>query len=197
MTFDPSVVYLRYSALKLHFTTEKYDCFKYNFKTKNTTLSYYKTNGKQFYSKLARQFAKIEDIDNYLVSNFVEGKKFIGDMVEDDAVYKAWQKRNQSLGRVFSLDVEELHRHTPVFDDLFKVVDGQYPPIIVLLNNNVISIESVVIINQLTNFVNNVDKEITDPLFWPDLKLRLNKYNPFVRVDLNRFRQMVVDQYNQ
>ena len=189
---DPVFVYMRYQAIRLHFTSESYDCFKYNFKTRTKAETYYKAKGKQFYGKLSKLFSKVEDLDKYIVSHMIEDKTFIGDMFEND-IYKEWQKRNQSLGRVFSLDLEVLKETCERFDDLFDTSDG-HPPIIKLLTRKQICIETVVIIDKLVGFIDRVD--IKEPLVWPSLKMRLKKYSPFVEIDRDRYRKMLLQVFS-
>jgi hypothetical protein len=87
--------YKLYSALKLHFTSNSYDFFKYNGKTNITQDSFLKNKAKYSFYKLSRKF-DISDLKDYLVSNFVFGKStWIGEMLSQDAeeIYKKWSTR--------------------------------------------------------------------------------------------------------
>jgi hypothetical protein len=50
----------------------------------------------------------------------------------------------------------------------------------------------VVIINKLTGFMNKADKEITETIVWPDISLKIRKYDPFVRVNLDKMKKIVL-----
>jgi hypothetical protein len=35
------------------------------------------------------------------------------------------------------------------------------------------------------------DKEITETLLWPDVSMKIRKYDPFVQVDLDKMKKIV------
>ena len=61
--------YRQFLALKLHFTSNSYDYFKYNGKCNVTVSSFNKRREKFFFKKLSREYNSEELVD-FLVSNF-------------------------------------------------------------------------------------------------------------------------------
>jgi len=190
---DPTYIYLRYSALKLHFQSESYNCFKYNFKTRANSTTYYKAKGKQFYGAMAKKLKKVEDVDNYIVANITEGKVFVGDML--DSHFNEWKKRNQSLTRVFSLDCNYLAGLEPNFNLWFETINNQHPVIVKKLLQKEISLETVCIIDRMVGFVDKVN--ITEGLVWPQLRLLIKKYQPFILCDKDKMKQVLLDEINK
>ena len=97
--------YKLYHALKLHFTSNSYDYFKYHGKSK-VTMSTFETNGNKYkFSKLSRKYS-IDEMKDFLIANMIEGKgEWIGDLISDgEECYKKWQKRMQSLTYTFTND---------------------------------------------------------------------------------------------
>ena len=84
--------YLQFLALKLHFTSDHYDYFKYNGKHNASLESYDKRTDKRFFKRLARRNINIVE---YYVSNLIDGKEWVSQF--DDKVWKEWLSRNQSI----------------------------------------------------------------------------------------------------
>ena len=82
------------------------------------------------------------------------------------------------------------------FDELIKH-QSPYPLLIEKYIGGEVRLETVVIINKLTGFVADVDKEITDTIMWPDIKTLINNYDPFLEVDLDKTKQIVLDTFTQ
>lgn len=187
-----------HTALKQHFTTSKYDYFKYRGK------SYADKQARQFDQRRDRFFFyKVwsrykDDLKGFYVSVFSGGDDpWIGDLLDDkyNAQYQEWLKRKQSIGKIFENDVdtivEFLIEYNLEFKQLLIPNGSKMPKIIQLEEQGFISLETVVIINQLTNFV---DKVQCDHPFWNDKQLLLTKYQPFVGVSkLGRFASMLKD----
>jgi hypothetical protein len=64
-----------------------------------------------------------------------------------------------------------------------------------MLTRSEISLETVVIINKLTGFLDAADQKISEPILWPDIFKRLKKTEPFVEVDLNKMKSAVVKEF--
>ena len=92
--------YIQFLALKLHFTSEHYDYFKYNGKHNATMASFEKRTDKRFFKRLAKRNINIVE---YYVANLIDGKEWVSQF--DDKVWK-----NQTfLGRADLLRYDEDH----------------------------------------------------------------------------------------
>jgi hypothetical protein len=181
--------YKMYVALKLHFTSDSYDYFKFHGKTRAKQETFEKRKDRYFFKKLTNKH-KDDEILQYFVSNFVNGNnEWIGTMIRTDGedIYQDWKKRFESLHYHFCEDVDFLLSQVDDFDSLFKV-SQTHPLIVKLLLGKKISMESFVIMNQILDFVSMFDRMITEKLIWPDVRRTALKYSPFVSVDLVKYK---------
>lgn len=185
-------VYKLYLAIKLHFTSDSYNYFTFNGKTRTTLQSFEKRRDKYFFKKLATKFNQ-DELIQYFVAHFVQnGDTWIGDIskIENASIYLNWLKKIQSMSFVFSADLDVLLRDNS-FEDLFKITTT-HPPIIKKYLSNSINLETLVILNQLLNFIKDFDKSIIDPIVWPDIKRKVVKYEPFLSLDKPKYKQIVL-----
>ena len=188
--------YRVYQAVKLHFTSNTYDCFKYHFKTNANPKTFWKRNDKYFYHKVACRFKTEKEMADFYVAHFIQDKTYIIDMLESDEVFNNWSRKMQSISRTFELDMTYLNEQCDTFDCLFEI-DGNYPIILNEFIKNKVQLETVVIVNKLTNFIVKTDKVVTEPLFYPTVSNRIKKYAPFVQVDLDKMKKIVLKTYLQ
>ena len=174
---DPFEVYKLYNALKLHFEQDSYDAIKYNYKTTVNPQSFFKRKDKYFFAKIGKNQ---KDIQNFFVFNFIEDMKYVGDMmdIEGQQNYTKHKKIHESIHREFEKDINTI---TEQFDNLLVVHTINTPPkIIEMWMEEEVSLETVVILNSLTDFIRVEGKKITETLFWPDVSRKITKYGPFV-----------------
>lgn len=189
---EPFDAYRYYQSLKLHFESKTYDAAKYNFKTSANPKSFWKRNDKYHFAKVAKRFKDVPELVGFYASHFINGTKWIGEMLNAEEVYQSWLKRMQSISYIFEQDLNHLSIEVESFDSLLRSKDGEHPLIITYYLQEEISLETVVIINKLTGFMNKADKEITETIMWPDISLKIRKYDPFVQVDIERMKKIVL-----
>lgn len=185
---DPFEVYKLYNALKLHFEQDSYDAIKYNYKTTVNPQSFFKRKDKYFFAKIGKNQ---KDIQNFFVFNFIEDMKYVGDMmdIEGQQNYTKHKKIHESLTREFEKDINTM---TGQFDDLLVVNNINTPPkIIEMWMEEEVSLETVVILDSLTDFVYWEGKKITETLFWPDVSRKIKKYSPFVNFNREKCLDIV------
>lgn len=189
ISMTPFESYSMYMALKLHFTSEKYDYFKFKGAVKVNKEKFEKKNDKYFFKKLVKKY-KDDEIPGYLVSNFIEGgDNWIGSIIgsEGDLTYINWKKRTESLHYKFTEDLDFLLSEVSKFDDLF-IVKNTHPPLLKYLLGKKINLETFVILNQILNFIPDFDKKIRETVIWKDVRRTVLKYSPFVNVDLVKYK---------
>ena len=104
---DPYEVYIKYLALKSHFSDLNYDYFKYNGKVKAWRSTFDTRKDKYFFYKLSKKKDPIE----YLVANFIGSNDFyIGNIRADesDQIYMDYKKRKESLSYIFKSDLSKM-----------------------------------------------------------------------------------------
>ena len=88
---QPIDAYLMYCAMKAHFDKSDYDFVKYNGKSKVSRDSFYKRNDRIFFVKLTRKYKSKDDIQDYLLANFLKYPNgWVGKFDEDN--YTEWKK---------------------------------------------------------------------------------------------------------
>ena len=185
---DPFDVYKLYNALKLHFENESYDAIKYNFKTTVNPNSFFKRRDKYFFAKLGKNQ---KDLQNFFVFNFIEDMKYVGDMmdIEGQQNYTKHKRIHEALSREFEKDINNIDTD---FDNLLVVNNINTPPLIIeKWMEEDVSLETVVILNSLTDFINKEGSKITETLFWPDVSRKILKYSPFVNFEKDKFVKIV------
>lgn len=180
-----------FNAIKLHFTSDSYDFFRYNGKSNVTKQNFANRKDKYSFYKLSRKY-KNEELMNFYIANFlVKDVNWIGDItgVEGEENYKMWQKRNQSLNYRFKEDIMYLMGKVSTGSDMIKVKDGQYP---LLLNETMqgsVTIETLSILNHMMGFFEMWNKKISDTIIWPTWKRKCEKYTPFIHYDEPKFKE--------
>ena len=185
MSTDPFESYKLYNALKLHFESS-YDAVKYNFKSNVTPNSFLKRKDKYFFAKLGRKHNG--ELKDYYVANFKAGKSYIGDMMDEEGEqnYREHKRIQESIHRVFSIDINRLTEENVSFDYLFKTGDNAHPLVVKLWLQEEISLETVVILNAIFKFIDRESKNISDTIIWPDTRRLIEKYEPFVNFNRDK-----------
>jgi len=178
--------YKKYLSIKLHFTKDEYDFFKYNGETNAKYETFIQRNDRYFFVKAARKYG--DRIVDYFVSNFISNKSpYIKDMNND--VYLERQKRIDGLAYYFERDMEQLLRKSEKnFNKIFNVTRGQHPILIKTYLAKRISLETLCILNDLFNYTKQFNKTIKDDIIWPTLKNKIVKYGPFMIYNKERMK---------
>jgi len=176
--------YALFHGLKLHFTS-KYDYVKYNGKTNVTKDQFMLRKDKFQFYKLSRKYKRDELFGFYVANMLVNPKIWVGDLLSEDAEseYKVWQKTQQSLSYVFEQDIHRLFDSVNNPEELLKVVDGQYPLLYNLYMQDMCAKETLIILNELLNFLPMWVKKIEDDIIFPEFVKSCEKYKPFLNFD--------------
>ena len=179
---DPFESYKLYNSLKLHFETDNYDAIKYNFKTSVKPTSFFKRKDKYFFAKLANTY---DDLLDFYVANFKNDVKYVGDMLNEhgERYYREHKKVCESLTYTFENDINKLYESNSDFDSLLEARDNEHPFVITYWLQDEIHLETVVILDSITGFVDRENKKISETIIWPDIFRKITKYKPFVKFD--------------
>jgi len=188
-------VYKMYLALKLHFTSDTYDYFQYGGNAKASQVSFDQRKDKFFFVKLSRKFKDFELREFFVANLTAEDKVYPATLVREGAKnYADYTKRKESLSYHFKEDVATLHDTHNRFDDLFKV-EGVHPPLLKSFLGGRICLETLTIFNKLFQYVPQFDKIIKEEIVWKPLRNKVVKYDPFLPVDLGKYKRIVKAQY--
>lgn len=191
-TRDAYGIYTYYLALKSHFTQPSYDYFKYNGKVRASVNSFETKKDKFFYYKLSKR----PEAKELILSNLVKNPQtWIGDICDTEKcqeIYSSWVRIKESLSYSFKNDLSEFEDD---FDSNILVKDGQHPTLIKLYNRGIIHIETLIIVDDLTQCFTYWDKKITDKIVYPDINMKCKKYRPFLDYDRKKMRKILLDKF--
>ena len=198
----PLDVYRTYLSVRNHFTNDNYNFFKFGGKTKASSGAFEKRRDRYIFDKVSKDY-KDDEIALLFVSNFIAKEKFwIGNTLSEESrnIYTMWRKKIQSLSYIFENDVkviiDEINDREIDFDSVFKIQDGQHPIILRLTLADRVSLESFLILNKILDFFPQFNRRIEETIIWPDYYKKCVKYEPFVKVDMTRFKFILKKQLN-
>ena len=181
-------VYLMYCAFKAHFTRDDYDYFKYDGKTRIKRESFYKRKDRLFFVKISRRYKEYDEVKNYLVSNFVKRPDgYVANF--DDKIYQDWLDRRRNFYNIFS---NEMQPYVKNFEPLFAVENSNHPKLLREYLGKRISLETLAVLDNLVNFSEKWDKEMSGDYVWNDVKKLLNNYQRFLTIDVKRYRILLL-----
>ena len=181
---EPIDVYLMYCAMKAHFSKNNYDFHKYGGKTKVSRDSFWKRNDKYFFVKLAKKHDDRDSIQDYLVSNFIRDRRgYIANF--NDENYKVWKDRKTDFYNIF---FDELRPLVKDFEPLFQTKNNNHPKLLKEFLGDRVSLETLIILDDLVDFSKRWDRELKEDIVWPDLKKLMKNYKGFLTIDKNRYR---------
>ena len=179
-------VYKTYLAVKLHFTTDTYDYYKYGGKVNTKLDTFTKRKDRYFFHKLSTRYAETDILD-FFVANFLsDSKRWIGNLLANDGkdVYLDYKKRKEAFAYHFKQDcgniASDFSRRNISFDDGFIPIRGQHPRLLRLLIQRKISYQTTIVLNHYLGFTKNWDKEITEKIVWPEISLKVTRLKPFI-----------------
>jgi hypothetical protein len=183
-----------YHVLKLHFTSDSYDYFKYNGKCNINIETFEKRRDKYHFYKLSRKYER-DDYQEFVISALMQNENaWAGTLLEDDTYDKHLKRLAilQALGYTFKNDCAII-REAGGVNSVLKIDDG-YPPLLTMTLQNVTTIETLCILNSFMNFLPVWNRKIADTIRWPMLYRKFVKYAPFVPFDAETYRKHAIQE---
>ena len=181
---EPIDVYLMYCAMKAHFGKSEYDFVTYKGKTRIKRDTFYKRKDRSFFVKLSRKYKTEQEIKNYFVANFIKNKKgYIASF--NDENYESWKLKRQGFFDMFEVEMKPL---VEAFEDLFRIENKQHPKLMRDFLGGRVSLETVIILDELVNFDPDWNKELEDDIIWIDLRNLIDNYKRFLTIDQEQYK---------
>lgn len=179
-------------SVRLHFTRDSFNVFE-NSRIRSNVSSFNKRNDRLLFEKLAKKFPRDGELIQFYVANFAYGNSnMIYEEEESNTHFREWTKRKESITKIFSDDMNKIIRYAESNklskDNVLIFTSGMPPVILTQYLGNHISIESVRILDDYLNIIDNW-KNI--PSFWDNDIRRIVKLNKFVKYDKNRIEPIV------
>ena len=140
-----------------------------------------------------------------MLSSFISAedptKVWVGHIKRDGrARYLVHQKQMDSLSYQVSQDcdtvVDYLETVERSFNWLFKTEQshGSHPALLKLYIKKSISLETLLIYDQVLGYITEWDKVLKDPL-WEGLSLKIKKYKPFLSIPVSKYKEMLQEKF--
>ena len=185
---DGFKAYRYYLAIKLHFTTDKFNVFENRGHVRGTREAFNARNDRYIFEKLAQKMPDDREIIQYFTSNFAYGNDtaiYAGQEADDN--YLQWQKRKQSITKIFIDDLASLMTHIEVnklkSTALFNFTDSEYPVALKMFVGSKITIETLRIIDDFTGIIDEWKNHSSVKYIWDDELRRVTKLTGFVKYD--------------
>ena len=181
---EPIDVYLMYCAMKAHFGKSDYDFVTYKGKTRIKRDTFYKRKDRSFFVKLSRKYKTEQEIKNYFIANFIKNKKgYIANFSDEN--YESWKLKRQGFFDLFEVEMKPL---VEAFEDLFRIENKQHPKLMREFLGGRVSLETVIILDELVNFDPNWNRELEDDIIWIDLRNLMDNYERFLTIDQEQYK---------
>ena len=185
---EPIDVYIMYCAMKAHFSKTDYDFIKYGGKTKVSRDSFYKRKDRHFFVKLSKKYKTKTEIMHYYVSNFIKDKKgYIANFSDEN--YKSWLLKRDGFFEQFSIEMQPYIKN---FEPLFQVKDNNHPKLLKEFLGSRLSLETMIILDDLVEYGKKWDKQLEGDIVWIDLKKLMKNYKGFLTINKNKYRMKLL-----
>lgn len=186
--------YKYYLAVKLHFTTDKYDVFETRGNVKGSREAFEARNDRIIFEKLARKFDKDQELIQYFVANFAYGNEQVAYYNEDaTSNFDLWRKRKQAITQIFVNDLAtmltNLENNGIIGNRLFNFADGDYPAALNLYVGGKISIETLSIIDDIHPIL-SAWKKSPAGMIWENELRRITKLKRFVKYNKSKIAEV-------
>lgn len=189
---DGVKAYRYYMAIKLHFTSEKFNVFENKGAIKGSRETIQARNDYYIFEKLGRKFSTDKEYIQYIASNFMYGNHDVVYNIgyESESLYKEYIKRKQSITKVFTDDC-----HTIVNElDKINFTNNQLPYIIRLYLSNRITLETVRILDDKLNIIQHLKlkNQMVYKMFEDSLRI-IEKSKGFVKYNKDKIDMVYED----
>lgn len=185
---DGFKAYRYYLAIKLHFTTDKFNVFENRGNVRGTREAFNARNDRYIFEKLAVKHPDDKDIIQYFTSNFAYGNEnaiYAGQEAEDN--YLQWLKRKQSITKIFVDDLASLLTYVEVnklkHSAIFEFTENEYPIALNMFIGGKISIETLRIIDDFHPLLEKWTQNASVKYIWDNELRRIKKLTGFVKYD--------------
>lgn len=181
MKMDGFTAYKYYLALKLHFTTDKYDVFEYNGRVSARKSSFEKRNDRHIFEKLAIKKNNPRELIDFYVANYANyNLTMLYNQTEAESFHKKWMKNKESMSYNFSKDCSLIENSSK--KDPFDSSDGS-PQLMNMYVSGKIGVETMCILNDFDQYISrwtNIEH------VWSTEFRTIRKLHKFVKYDSDK-----------
>lgn len=184
---DGKSVYQLYLMVKGHFNG-RYDCVKYKWVMRISDKAYEKRRDRYFFERLADKYNLGELYKIFLANMLANANAWVGEISGADALqfYRQYTGKLERASYIYKEDLENLcffcEKKAIKFKDLFDCTAGQ-PLIFKMLQQEIISYETFLIINSAANFMNKFNESMRDDIVWCEYRKRIEGYQKLLNIN--------------
>jgi hypothetical protein len=187
----PSEIYLKYRGIKQHFTGT-YDYFKYRGKISQPK----RRPHEQAFTALSRNLQD-KEVEPFFVSQMLANpQEWIGNMY-NNGVWPTHKKKLLRLHVIFEEDLNTIvafaHENKIPVEQVFGERVSELPFIIRLQQQGFIQLETLVVLYRIMHLEEIYTQLYKGHLIYDDLVKTINNYDPFLKVDMDRYRNSTMN----
>jgi len=187
--------YRYHLALKLHFTSEKYNVFENRGNIKVSLDAYKNRNDHFLFEKLSRKFDSDQEYIQYIVSNYAyDNANFLYNESIAESNFTRWIKVKESITKTFTDDINtilyEADKHNIGNISKINCTNNDIPFIIKLYLANQIQPQTISILNDFTNMIDNWQSDSTMSMLFQNNMVRLKKIKGFFSYDKEKLEKI-------
>lgn len=192
--------YRYYVALKLHFTTDKFNVFENKGHVKGSYETFNARNDRHLFDKLARRFDSDQDLIQFMVSNFVYGNpNMIYNQEESEQNYTEWKRIKESITKLFQDDLNtlelEAQKNKYSLEQIFNCTNNDFPIIIKLYLGKRTNPQTISIISDIYEPIAEWKKDPTMGLILENELRILYKIKGFFKYDKDKLSKIFSEFY--
>ena len=186
--------YKLYLALKMHFSTEGYDFFKYHGKVKAKKEKFDMNPAKYAFAKLSSK----SDPRGLIISNFISlgPTIWVGDLLtpRGEEIYMKWKGKQEALSYIFKGDLNKLP------DELDTTLEApekyEYPLLLKMYLHGEVELETLILLQEKFKFLSYWKGILSphDPA-WKSTEMLFSKYRGFIEFDQQKIFEIIEQKY--
>lgn len=188
--------YQYYVAIKAHFNSEDFNFTKYGHNLVKIKESYESRNDRELFRQLSTKYVKSNIVD-FLVSNFIKHPNIhISELLNMDAhdTYLNFVKRKTSMHITYRQEIIDIvgfaEKNNLKIRELFEVKGDKLPIIFRMYIQNLLSIETFVILDNSTHILTLYDKLLKDDYTYNIYRLVLHKYKLILKYNREDYHEI-------
>lgn len=179
--------YKTYVALRLHFTKDNYDYFRFGGSTNASLESYQKRKDAIFFEMIGKH----PDPVNFIAFSFASfDKVFAKELATNQKFKQNYEQMKAQLDSV-SYQLKQISDAS-----YFATIGGKHPHIITDYLSNKISLILLCAADAALDLTKIYDQQIKDPIVWPKISTKIKKLKPFLALDGNKLREAFISRWN-
>ena len=105
--------------------------------------------------------------------------------------YSRWSEQIENLFDIFKTNADRIVNEYDI-EEFFSCKKGHSPILKEYLSSN-LSIEEMIIYENIFSFVKEHDKKLIDPV-WESVSLKIKKYMPFLNINMLQYKKHLIEQ---